>query len=202
MAAVSAAAEAQQARAARASKMDEDDAEGPVPMIPTREERKPLTTAASPQPAASPAPSGGSGGGGGGGMLGCSNFAQTRLQRLFARQSELVVKHPGRMIWGALIWVNLAVPAALLGYAELRNEQTVLPQDAREIEAMEAIDRNFGHEEGFAAVVFRVSDAAVARASRTCAPSSHRLPLSCMSARVLPTAGRWQQRHSQRREHQ
>ena len=69
---------------------------------------------------------------------------QAKLQEFFSFQARLVCKHPKRCIWGVVIWINLIAPAALLGQAELRNEEVLLPQDARELEDMNRIRGHFG----------------------------------------------------------
>lgn len=44
--------------------------------------------------------------------------------------------------------MNLVLPATLLGDVELRNEEVLLPQDARELYAQNAIREKFGNDWG------------------------------------------------------
>ena len=90
-------------------------------------------------------------------MLGCSMWLQAKMQVLFSSQAKLVVAHPGKMILATLIFVNTVIPGALLGTADLRNEEIVLPNDARELEQKNRIDAVFGHDYGFATFIFSPS---------------------------------------------
>ena len=51
--------------------------------------------------------------------------------------------------------MGLVLPAALVGRIELRNEEVLLPQDARELHAHHAIKENFGNDMGNARTACR-----------------------------------------------
>jgi hypothetical protein len=87
--------------------------------------------------------------------LPCSRWIQAQLQKFFRALAALVVTHPNRLIWSVVLFVNICLPGALLGHAELRNEETVLPQDSREIEAMKGINAKFGPDFGQGMVIFK-----------------------------------------------
>ena len=111
-------------------------------------EPKEAASAARPHPGPDNAASSGCAGGPIAWMVRKSLVIQTKLQIFFGWQSALVIKHPSRCIWGTIIWMNLVLPAMLLGRVELRNEEVLLPQDARELDAQNSIREQFGPDWG------------------------------------------------------
>ena len=51
--------------------------------------------------------------------------------------------------------MGLVLPAALVGRIELRNEEVLLPNDARELHAHQTIKQNFGNDMGNARTACR-----------------------------------------------
>ena len=87
-------------------------------------------------------------------MVRKSLIIQTKLQVLFGWQAKVVCEHPSRCIWGAVLWMTLVLPAALLGRVELRNDEVLLPQDARELDAANLIRSTFGEDWGSVSLIY------------------------------------------------
>ena len=82
---------------------------------------------------------------------------QAKLQVFFVWQSAVVVNHPMRCIMTTVIWMNMVLPGAFLGKVELRNEEVLLPQDARELEAQTKIRGHFGPDWGQVSLIMTPS---------------------------------------------
>jgi len=88
----------------------------------------------------------------------CSTKLQLWMQKGFAKLGDYVITSPNTVILMTLVWVSFWPMAALTGTVELRNEEVLLPQDARELDAQTQLRDTFGWESGRASVLLRRAD--------------------------------------------
>ena len=88
----------------------------------------------------------------------CSTKLQLWMQKGFAKLGDYVITSPNKVILMTLVWVSFWPMAALTGTVELRNEEVLLPQDARELDAQAQLRETFGWESGRASVLLRRAD--------------------------------------------
>ena len=88
----------------------------------------------------------------------CSTKLQLWMQKGFAKLGDYVITSPNKVILMTLVWVSFWPMAALTGTVELRNEEVLLPQDARELDAQAQLRETFGWESGRASVLLHRAD--------------------------------------------
>jgi hypothetical protein len=88
-------------------------------------------------------------------LVKCNMSVNAQLSKGFRSISRGVLNHQLLCIFGTIGFMNMSMFGVLLGNAELRNEEVLLPNDAREIDTQKAHRELFGWDTGFSSMLIR-----------------------------------------------